>query len=476
MRTGLLVALLLGVLIGALANAILAPALGAMSVDLGVTPDRLTLAFSVYAVVYAAVVPLLGRLGDVLGYKPVFAFSAGLFALGSLLAGAAGSLATLVAARAVQAAGAGGLFPVAQAVAGAMLTGHERSKALGMIMAAFALGSVLGPNLGGFLVEHLSWRWVFWVSVPLGVLALALVLPQRLPTPGKREAIDWLGGILVAGTLAALVMGIQGLEQIDQVGFFSGPIAGRFALALLGGGLLYLWERRQREPVLDMELALGRAFLPIWWVSILLGYALMGGLVFAPLYAQVTFLFTAFQSGLILNALALAMVAASGFAGATAQRLGARRLTLWGMALVALGLGAMTFLGSALAGLLAGLGLVGLGIGLAQPPLSHLALGLAPAGKEGQVSGLASLTRSLGVAAGITISGVLLARRSRELAELGGGFGAMDPTASLKDAPVFVQEMLKHTLGRGIQEGWEVAFVAALLGLVAAFLIRPDPR
>ncbi len=476
MRPTLLFALLLGVFMGALDNAILAPAIAAISADFGITPDRLTLAFSIYAVIYAVAVPILGRLADLWGYKTIFGLSMALFAGGSALSALSGSLEALVGARVVQALGAGGLFPVAQAVVGAVLPERERGRVLGQILGVYALGNVIGPNLGGFIVEHFSWHWVFWINVPIGALGVLLLARETLPRPAIRERIDWIGGGLVALTFSSLVLGIQGLDRIDEVGFASAGIGGRFALALVGGALLYLWERRHPEPILDLDLALSPRFLPIWFVSTLVGYALLGGLVFAPLYAQVAFLFDAFRAGAILNALAVALVFSSAAGGALIHRAGARRLVIVGMGLTALGLGAMTYLGGALAGLLLGLFLVGLGIGLVQPPISHLALALAPSGKKGQIAGLVSLTRSLGVAAGITLSGVLLARRTRELAALApGGFSTpMDMRGSLADAPAFVQAMLKHTLAPGILDGWRLAFLAALAGLVAAFWIRRD--
>ena len=473
MKPTLLFALLLGVFMGALDNAILAPAITAISADFGITPDRLTLAFSIYAVIYAVAVPILGRLADIWGYKTVFGLSMALFAGGSALSALSMGLGPLVSARVVQALGAGGLFPVAQAVVGAVLPERQRGRVLGTILGVYALGNVVGPNLGGYIVEHWSWHWVFWINVPIGAIGVLLLARETLPRPARDERIDWVGGGLIALTLSSLVLGIQGLDRIDEVGFASAAIGGRFVLAAVGGALLYLWERRHPEPILDVSLALSPVYLPIWFVSTLVGYALLGGLVFAPLYAQVVFLYSPFQAGAILNALAVALVISSGAGGALIHRLGGRKLVIAGMALTALGMGSMTYLGGALWGLLLGLALVGLGIGLVQPPISHLALALAPKGKAGQIAGLVSLTRSLGVAAGITLSGVLLARRSRELESLApGGFGHMESGANLADAPVFVQEMLGHTLGRGVLDGWRLAFLAAALGLLVAFFIR----
>jgi fucose permease len=208
------------------------------------------------------------------------------------------------------------------------------------------------------------------------------------------------------------------------------------------------------------------------------GYALLGGIIFAPLYAQVAFFLSPFASGAILNALALALGGMSGFAGAMVGRLGGTRLVVLGMGFTALGLFLMAYLANTLFVLLLGLFLLGTGLGMVQGPLSYLALGLAPEGSQGQVSSLVSLTRSLGAAAGITISGVLLSRKSQELASLtaGGPVGFSGGTGNLAEAPAFVKALLQNTLGAGVLDGWRLAFFAALLGFAAAFLLREAPK
>jgi EmrB/QacA subfamily drug resistance transporter len=470
----LLLALMLGVFMGALDNAILAPALPAIAEDLGTGVDRVTLAFSIYSVFYAVAVPILGRLADLWGYGRVYGLSMGLFAAGSALAALSPSLEVLVAARVVQAVGAGGLFPVAQAIVGVAVSEERRGAYLGQILGVFALGNVLGPNLGGFIVERATWHWVFWINVPIGILGVLLLSGAVLPRPSSRPRMDLVGGVLVALTFGSLVLGIQGLERLESEGFFSWRVGGFFLLALLSGFLLWAYEARHPAPLLDVRLALSPAFLPLWLVSTLVGYALLGGIVFAPLYAQVAFFLSPFASGAILNALALALGGVSGAAGALVGRVGGKRLLVWGMGLTALGLGVMAYGASALWALLLGLFLLGTGLGLVQGPLSYVALGLAPQGSQGQVSSLVSLTRSLGAAAGITVSGVLLARRSQELAALtaGGPVGFSGGTGNLAEAPAFVKSLLQNTLGAGVLDGWRLALLAAVLGLVAAFWVR----
>jgi EmrB/QacA subfamily drug resistance transporter len=474
----LLLALLLGVFMGALDNAILAPALPAIAEDLGTGVDRVTLAFSIYSVFYAVALPILGRLSDLWGYGRIYGTSMALFAGGSALAALSSNLETLVVARVIQAVGAGGLFPVAQAIVGATVAQEKRGAYLGQILGVFALGNVLGPNLGGFIVERASWHWVFWINVPIGLIGVLLLLGSPLPKPQGRAILDLVGGLLVALTFGSLVLGIQGLERLTELGFFSLRIGGLFLLSVISALLLVLYESRHPAPLLDVRLALSPSFLPLWLVSTLVGYALLGGIIFAPLYAQVAFFLSPFASGAILNALALALGGMSGFAGAMVGRLGGKRLVVLGMGFTALGLFLMAYLANTLFVLLLGLFLLGTGLGMVQGPLSYLALGLAPEGSQGQVSSLVSLTRSLGAAAGITISGVLLSRKSQELASLtaGGPVGFSGGTGNLAEAPAFVKALLQNTLGAGVLDGWRLAFFAALLGFAAAFLLREAPK
>jgi EmrB/QacA subfamily drug resistance transporter len=471
----LLLALMIGVIMGALDNSILAPALPAVGASFHVDPAQVVLAFSIYSVFYAVSVPLLGKLSDLLGYKLIYGASMGLFALGSMLSALSPSLGFLVIARVIQAIGAGGLFPVAQAIIGAVYPKEERGRALGAVLGVFALGNVVGPNLGGFIVQHASWHWCFWINVPIGALGVLLLSGLSLPRPSRHPRIDWVGAGLVALGFGSLVLGIQGLQDLSHVGFWSLEIVGRFGLAALGLLLLWGWERGQTEPIVDVRLALSPAFAPLLLVSILVGYALLGGIIFSPLFSQLAYGLSAFASGAILNSLALSLAITSGLGGALVNRLGGKVLVILGMALSSSGLLLMTYASGPLWGLLLGLALLGLGLGFVQGPLSFLALDLAPRGSQGQVSSLVSLTRSLGAAAGITLSGVFLAQASQKLAAGAGTFAQQaaggSNLQSLKHAPPFVQHLVTQTLMEGIGEGWKIAGLAALGGLLFALLL-----
>ena len=477
----LFVSLVIGVFMGALDLTILAPALPHIGASLGVTPAAVVLAFSVYAAFYAASIPLMSKLSDVRGYKLVYGVSMAVFAAGSALAALAPSLPVLVGARLLQGLGGGGLFPVAQALVGAALPEKEQGKALGILMGVFAVGGVLGPNLGGFLVQHLSWHWIFWINVPLGVIGGLLLLSTDVPETRRDGAIDWVGAALVAIFFGSLVLGIEGLRDLQEEGFFSLRVGGVLGLILLSLVLLIPRARRQEEPIVDFRLIASSRIAPLLGVSALVGYALLGGVVFAPLYVQLMFGASALGSGAVLNAAAVGLGLSSWIAGTYTSRLGGRPLVIAGMALTAGGIGLMIVLQAHLWGILFGLALLGAGLGLSQGPISYLGLRLAPEGDRGQVAGLISITRSMGGAMGITLAGVLLSQASERLAgrlnidpdRLANQVWGMDNGLQVLGGTSGAEgEAVRQALGSGLVDGWYFALGAALVGLVLSLAVK----
>ncbi len=476
----LLATLVIGVFMGALDLTILAPALPHISASLEVSPAAVVLAFSIYAAFYATSVPLMGKLADIRGYKPVYATSMMLFAGGSALAAVAPSLPVLVGARIVQGVGGGGLFPVAQAIVGVALPEERRGKVLGLLMGVFAVGGVLGPNVGGFLTQHFSWSYIFWINVPLGLLGAALLYGTELPGRKQAGLIDWKGAILVALFFGSLIIGIERLRSLGDFGFFTWRVGGVFALAGISLLLLVPVERRVKDPILNFEFIFSRSLAPVLLISFLVGYALLSGAVFVPFYAQLVFGATTLGSGAVLNAAAVGLGVSSWIAGTYTNREAASGLVITGMGLSALGLAVMVLFRLKLWGLLAGLVFLGAGTGLVQGPISYLSLLLVPSRNEGQVSGLVAITRTMGGAAGIAWAGVVLSRASRGLINLvpesgdlaAQVWGSSSSLQALKNASPALQQTVQNALGKGLVEGWYWALGAAVLGLFVTLLVR----
>lgn len=476
---GLYAALLVGVFMGALDLTIIAPALPHIGASLGVSPSAVVLAFSIYAAFYAVSVPVMGKLADIRGYVKIYRVSLLLFAGGSALAALSTSLPMLVVARVIQGIGGGGLFPVSQAIVGTAIPEEKQGHVLGILVGVFALGGVLGPNLGGFLTQALTWRWIFWINVPLGVVGVLMIRHIRLPGHGKGQKVDWAGAILVAVALGSLVMALESLRYFD-LGLLNPYTIGSVFATVGGFALLVVVERRRRDPVVDVSFVASASIAPLLAVSTCVGYALLAGVVFTPLFAQVAFNATTLASGAILNAAAAGLGLSSYVAGRMTGSRSSRPLILGGMACTAAGLALMILLRGSLWGLLAGLVLLGIGLGLTQGPLSYVGLTLAPDDKQGQISGLIAITRSIGGASGITLAGVLLSRAVYEMrgtsvnisaADIwsGGGLDALD------DLSPGAAEAVRRALIEGVVEGWYWALGAAVLGLIVAFLLDREP-
>ena len=473
---------MIGVFMGALDLTILAPALPDIAGSLNVSAAAVVLAFSIYAAFYAASVPLMSKLSDVRGYRPVYGWSLFLFTAGSALAALAPNLPVLVFARLVQGAGGGGLFPVAQTIAGAAYPEHHKGRIFALLLGVFALGGVLGPNLGGFLVQTASWHWIFWINVPLGLGGLLLMRGVQMPDRRRRGRIDWRGVVLVAWTFGALVLAIESLRHLEEASFLSLRIGAPMLAAVAGLVLLVLVERRTQDPILNVHLIASATLAPVLIISFLIGYALLSAVALTPFYVQLRFGASTLGSGAILNAAAAGLVASAAIAAAFTNRVGPRTLVVLGMASTTAGITVMVTLAYSLWGILSGLVFLGLGLGLAQGPLSHLALTLAPLNDQGQVAGLVSVMRSMGAAMGISVSGVFLgeaavrlstATSSRYAAEIDvESWGTSSGIEALRSAPEVVQEAIRSMLSSGVIDGWYWALGAAAIGLLVSLKLR----
>lgn len=476
----LFAALVIGVFMGALDLTIIAPALPDIGVSLGVSPAAVVLAFSIYAAFYAVSVPVMGKLADIRGYAKIYRLSMLLFAGGSALAALSPNLPVLVIARVIQGIGGGGLFPVAQAIVGTSLPDERQGRALGVLVGVFALGGVLGPNLGGFFAQTMHWRWIFWINVPLGIVGSLMTRHIRIEGHGGPKRVDWAGALLVAVALGSMVMALESLRYVEK-GFFN-LYTISFVLTTIGGfAALVIVERRRRDPVVDMSFVTSRSIAPLLGVSFLIGYALLAGVIFTPLYAQVVFGATTLASGAILNAAALGLGLSSYFAGRLTETRSSRLIIRLGMVCTAAGLAVMIFWREDVWGVLTGLVLLGIGLGLTQGPLSYAGLSLAPPDKQGQISGLIAITRSMGGATGITLAGVLLSRAVYQLQGTAVNIGTSELWGSdagglnaLDELPPSVADAVRRAMVEGLVEGWYWALGAAIVGIVAAMWLTKE--
>jgi EmrB/QacA subfamily drug resistance transporter len=315
--------LMIVLLLAALDQTIVATALPRIVSDLGGI-SQYSWVFAAYMLTSTITVPLYGRLGDVYGRRNLFLIAIGLFLVGSALCGAAQEMTELVLARAVQGLGAGGLLSLSLAVIGAIVPPRERGRWQGLIGAVFASASIIGPAVGGFIVDNASWRWVFLVNLPIGGLALAVItvtMPRR--TVRSEHSIDWPGaGLLAAGTSALLLALVWAGHDYA---WGSGHVLGGFGISIVLLALFGLVERRAVEPILPFEVLRN----PIVAGSVacmgLVGMSMFGIITYVPLFVQGVIGTSATSSGVVLTPLMLGAVTTSLVTGQLISRTGRYR-------------------------------------------------------------------------------------------------------------------------------------------------------
>jgi len=289
--------------------------------------DRYTWVTTAYLLTSTVMIPIYGKLSDIFGRKPIFLIGVVLFLIGSAASGAAQTMNQLIAFRAFQGLGAAALMPIAIAVIGDLFTPRERGKWQGVTGGVFGLSSILGPTAGGYITDHATWRWVFYVNLPIGIVAL-LVLIFLMPTlRGKnsgKASIDYLGALfLIAGTVP-LLLGFTFAGS--QYAWLSWQVLGLFSVAVLFVALFILYEarleRQNAQPIIDPSLFTNRIFSVSVLITMITSMGMFGSILFIPLYAQGILGISATNSGLLLSPLMGGLIFSSIVSGQLVSRFG----------------------------------------------------------------------------------------------------------------------------------------------------------
>jgi EmrB/QacA subfamily drug resistance transporter len=405
-------ALMLGMFLAALDQTIVSTALPTIVGDLGGL-NHLSWVVTSYLLASTVSTPLYGKLGDMVGRKPVFLAAILIFLAGSMLAGLSQSMAELIGFRALQGIGAGGLMVGAQAIIADIVPPRERGRYMGLIGSVFAVASVAGPLLGGFFVDNLSWRWVFYVNLPVGAVAVAIVLFRlRLRTPHLRHRIDYAGAALLSGGVAALTL-------FTTWGGNQYPWGSATIVALAVGGLALLavfvwWERRAPEPILPLGLFRSSVFTVSSAMGFAIGMAMFGAIVFIPLYLQLVYGASPTSSGLRMLPLMAGILAAAIASGRAISRLGRYKVfPIAGTGTLAVGMYLLSRLGVGTAPWLASayMLVVGVGIGLVMQVLVLVVQNDVRPQDIGVATSTATFFRSVGGSFGVAIFGAIFASR-----------------------------------------------------------------
>src|SRR3954447_18052791 len=461
--------LMLVLLLAALDQTIVATALPTIVGDFGGL-EHISWVVSAYLLGQTAVTPLYGKLGDLYGRKRVLQSAIVLFLVGSALCGAAQSLPMLIAFRFVQGLGGGGLIVLTQAAIGDVVPPRNRGRYQGMFGAVFGVSSVLGPLLGGLFVDSLSWRWIFYVNIPVGLVALA-VLGATLPAAATRArpTIDYLGAALLGGALSGIVL-------VTSLGgntwpWGSGQAIAVAAVALVLLAAFVLVERGAAEPVLPLRLFRNRVFAVGSAIGLIVGFALFGAVTFLPLFFQTVSGAGPTEAGLRLIPLVGGLLITSIASGQIISRVGRyKAFPIIGTALIVIGFLLLSTMDRHTHGLRAVLDLLVLGLGLGsvmqvlvlavQNSVDYADLGVATAG--------ATLFRSIGGAIGTATFGAIFTHElSGQLASGAGGRGQALAASGGRLSPGQL-----HSLPPGIRDTYLDAFTHSLstVFLVAAVI------
>jgi EmrB/QacA subfamily drug resistance transporter len=437
--------------------AIVNVALPSIQADLGFSQENLQWVISAYALVFGGFLLLGGRAADLLGRRRIFIAGLVIFSLASLLAGLAWSEGSLIGARALQGFGAAIIAPAALSILSTTFTeGRERNIALGVWGAVGGFGGAAGVLLGGILTDSLSWEWIFFVNVPVGVAAL--ILTPLLLTESRDATVksfDVPGAMLVTGGLSLFVYAIT---QAGQDGWLAGKTVASFAGALVLLVGFVAWERRHPEPLMRFGILQTRTVSGANVAGFILGTALFSMFLMLTLYMQQVLGYSAMKAGVAYLAVALSAIVWSAVAAQLVTRVGVKPVLVTGMAFLTGGLVYFTQVsvgGSYLGDLLPGFLLIGIGIGFSFVPISIAALAGVRASEAGLASGLINTSQQIGGALGIAaLSTIATTRTEDALAS-----GTLMPSA--------------------LVDGFSAAFLAGALiagaGIIAALtLIRRD--
>ncbi|YCK40382.1 MDR family MFS transporter [Actinomadura sp. ATCC 39365] len=373
------------------------------------------------------VAPLYGKLSDMYGRRRLYLSAIALFLAGSALCGLAQTMAQLIAFRAFQGIGAGGLMVLTLAISADIATPRERAKFQGLFGAVIGVAAVLGPVIGGYLTEHVSWRWIFYINLPLGAIALAVAFAVlRLPRRTSPHRIDWPGAALISGVLTCLTLFAS--WGGTTYAWISPVVVGLGVGAVVLAWLFVLVERRAEEPVLPLGLFRDRTFTIATATIVLMATGMVGAATFLPLYLQLAAGASASNSGLLLLPLMTGMIASSAVAGRVVTGLGTYKwVVVTGAALATVAAFLFSTMGLGTGAVTSGLYMVLFGVGLGMV-LQNLMLAVqvsAPAADRGAATSVVSFARNVGGAVGVAVLGGVFSGRLGQAALASGAAGAV---------------------------------------------------
>jgi EmrB/QacA subfamily drug resistance transporter len=477
--SGLVVAMLLA----QLDNMIVAPALPTIVGDLGGL-EHLAWVVTGYILASTIATPIWGKLGDLLGHKATFMSSIVVFLVGSALCGMSQDMLQLVLFRAFQGLGAGGLMVGIMSVIGMMVSPRERGKYVGVMMAVMPAAMIAGPLIGGFITDNASWRWAFYVNLPLGLLSLVVVwhtlnLPSE--TRPAKVVIDWWGAALLSVWTTALILLITwGGNQFPWSSWATWALG---TVAALGLVAFLLVEQRVAEPIIPLRLFRVLNFSLANAMGFVAGFAMFGGITFLPQFQQFVQGQSATSSGLLLMPLMIAAMVSSLLSGQLISRTGRyKAFPIIGTALLAVGMWLFSTMDvTTTTGVTAAYMVVlGVGMGCLMQTTNLIAQNSVALRDMGAATGSTTFTRTMGGSLGVAVLGALYTHELTRTLAVGGGAGAASDSsgltpAALRSLPAPVRELFQVAVADGTAAIFLWAAVVGVAGFAASWFIRELP-
>ncbi|SDD00640.1 drug resistance transporter, EmrB/QacA subfamily [Paenibacillus sp. UNCCL117] len=488
--------LMLGILTAAMDNTIVATAMGTIVADMGGL-DKFVWVTSAYMVAEMAGMPIFGKLSDMYGRKRFFVFGMIVFLIGSVLCGTAQSIEQLSMYRAIQGIGGGALMPIAFTIIFDVFPPEKRGQISGLFGAVFGMSSIFGPLLGAYITDYISWHWIFYINLPIGLLSLGCIMFfYKESLIHARQKIDWLGAAALVGAIVCLMFGLElgghtyAWDSAQIIGLFGGFVVLFAAFVLI--------ERRAEEPIISFDMFRSKLYAGSNLVGLFFGIAFIVATVYIPIFIQGVYGGSATNSGLILLPMMLGTVVTAQVGGFLA---GSGKMSYRGVmiAFSLLFIVSMALLATISAAtprwlLTVYMILVGLGVGASFSTLGMAAMHPFDETRRGSASSTMSFVRTLGMTLGITIYGLI--QRNAFAARMGESFGAgsgtpggglsSDPRALLSPEaraaiPAPVLETITGALSASITHAFMWAVVPAALAFVfsltmGADRMKPQPR
>ena len=464
-RTLVLAACLIATFMAAVESSIVATTIPTIVADLGGF-NAFSWVFTIYLLTQAVSIPVYGRLADMYGRRPVIFAGTGLFLTGSALCGLAWDMPSLIVFRALEGFGAGAIQPIAATILGDIYTPTERAKVQGLVSSVFGIAAVIGPSLGAFLIQYITWRAVFWVNIPIGLLAivmLALFLKENVEH--RKRGIDWIGSTLLLIAFGSLMVA---LVQGGQLGALA--VTGLVGVGVAALVALFLHERSTAEPMLPLELWRTNRLVVVGSLgSCFAGAVMMGVSAFLPAYVQGAMGHTALSGGLVLGAMSVSWALASLFAGRLMARTSYRSVAMLGASSLIAGGLMLVLLRPDHGPLWASVGsfVIGIGMGFCNTVFIVSIQASVPWRQRGAATSSSMFLRFVGQAVGAAGCGAVLnvTMRALDPAAAGAVDGMLDPVIRATIAP---EEVVRLTaiLAESLRNTYVLATLLAVVTLV----------